>query len=93
MNARMSAMILALLSFAACHRLPTSAQTAEEAVEITDAYRAERTSRPYPTRVQTEDLGDRWSVSYTRAGGGTGGLAYYEVNKANGHIVREGGEQ
>ena len=82
-----------LLALANCHRLPTSARTADEAVQIADAYRAERGPPAYPTRVDTQDRGDRWRVAYSRLGGGTGGLAYYDVQKATGRVIYEGGGQ
>jgi hypothetical protein len=68
--------------------------TADDAVEVTRLYRVEHFPRANPDVViRTEDRGDRWLVSYTLRGGGTGGLSYYEVEKRTARILREGGGQ
>jgi ABC-type Fe3+-hydroxamate transport system substrate-binding protein len=94
MIARATICMLALLLAAGCRQAPpTSAATAAEAVRVTDLYRAEHFPRARPSRVVTEDGGDRWLVSYIRLEGGTGGLATYEVDKRTARILSEGGAQ
>lgn len=86
--------LLAALLVGACHGPPTSAATAEDAIEVTRLYRAEHFPRARRDDiVRTEDRGDRWLVSYTLRGGGTGGLAYYEVDKRTARILSEGSAQ
>jgi hypothetical protein len=94
MIARATICMLAALLAAGCSRPPpTSAATAAEAVRVTDRYRAEHFPRAAPSRVATEDRGDRWLISYIRLEGGTGGLATYEVDKRTARILSEGGAQ
>ena len=86
--------LLAALLLAGCSSRPASAPTAEDAIEVTRLYRAEHLPRASPdVVVRTEDRGDRWLVSYTLRGGGTGGLSYYEVEKSSARILDGGGGQ
>lgn len=84
---------LALL-LAGCQQRPTSAATADEAVRIANAFREEHSPRASrDVLVTTEDRGDRWLVSYRLRGGGTGGLSFYEVEKATARILDSGSHQ
>ncbi len=86
--------LLAALLLAGCNSRPTSAVTAEDAIEVTRLYRAEYQPRANSdVIVRTEDRGDRWLVSYTLRGGGTGGLSYYEVEKSSARILDHGALQ
>ena len=84
---------ISFLLFAGCGQSATSARTAEDAVQITNRSRAENFPSAGPARVSTQDLGDRWWVTYVRLEGGTGGVATYEVDKASGNILSEGSGQ
>ena len=87
--------LLALLILGACHNRPTSAATAEEAVHDANLYRAEKYPqvRASDYEIVTDDLGDRWRVTYRSIEGGTGGGSTLEVDKRSARIVYEGGGQ
>jgi hypothetical protein len=95
MTAKASICLLALLLSAACNNQPTSAPTAAEAIRVTNLYLAANSpqTRPGDYAIETEDLGDRWRVTYRLAEGGTGGISTFEVDKSSARIVREEGEQ
>lgn len=86
--------LLVLLIATGCRNPPTSAATAEEAVRVTDLYRADRYPQIHPGDyvIDTADLGDRWQVTYYMPGA-TGGFSVLEVDKRTARIVREGGGQ
>ena len=95
MRAKASIWLLALLILGACHTRPTSATTAEEAVRAANLYRAEKypQARSSDYDIVTDDLGDRWRVTYRSIEGGTGGGSTLEVDKGSARIVYEGGGQ
>jgi hypothetical protein len=94
MTSKVLVCALALMLAANCQNRPTSAPTAAEAVRITNLYRAENFPRANLSDVvvQTEDLGDRWRVTYSHPGA-TGGVSSYDVDKRNARIVRMTGGQ
>lgn len=81
------------LLLAGCQQRPSNARTADEAVQIANTHRAENFPRAGPARVEVRDHGDRWMITYTLFDAGTGGLSFYEIDKASGNILDHGGYQ
>jgi hypothetical protein len=83
-----------MISIVACDGT-AGADTAEEAVKITNRYWAE--SLPQVNlknlSVKTEDAGNRWRVTYAPPEGSTGGPSVFEVDKKSGKIVHATGGQ
>lgn len=95
MSRRAPLSVLALLLLLGCHSRTGGAGTAEQATAIADRYWAEKLPQTDvgSLKKKTEDLGDRWRVTYAVPGGSTGGPWSLDVDKESGRIVGGAGGQ
>ena len=95
MALRASLYALVILLSVGCEDRTRGAETANEATEVTNAHMGEDLPQVALSDmvIETLDMGDRWRVSYSVPGGGTGGPIIFVVNKRSGEIVHMETEQ
>jgi hypothetical protein len=86
---------LPFLLLTGCSNPQGNAATAEQAMAVADRYWAENLPQMDVRRLEkkTEDLGDKWRVTYAVPGGSTGGPWSLNVDKKSGKIVGGSGGQ
>lgn len=80
---------LIVLMCTSCSDGPREATNPDQAVEVANQYMADNLPQVDLGRreVSTQDLGDRWSVTYHLPEGGTGGPITFFIDKRNAQVV------